>query len=161
MTKRRQPGLSVKPEAIVPLDCLEDCNGACCKADRGIPLSEAERNHNLLSMQVKTKVRPEPYDRVLPALSKEESEQLIPAGVGFYVLIKDCGHLAADGTCGVYDEATPKRPSACQRLVPGSIACLIDRALEGYSDALPVPITEIVNEAVERQQTAQAKEHLL
>lgn len=134
MTKRRSRELRILDPA---LECLRDCDAACCRRNTNIPLNGRELAHNRLSMQVDVIQKPESQDRTIPPLSPKENPQLIPAHVGIYQLKRDCGHLVVGGNeCRVYDQVSPVRPNACPSMIPGSLACLAVRAKAGYEDVL-------------------------
>ncbi len=68
MTKRKNKG----PNILLDLDCVNDCNGACCRIGTGIFMNRAEAGSNLLKIRTKTLVEPRDEDSEPIKLSEKD-----------------------------------------------------------------------------------------
>lgn len=101
-------------------------------------------------MALRTVIEPSIFPRLLQAKSEEEGSQILPAGFGSFVMTEDCGYLAEDNRCSIYDD----KPAACDGLEPGTIPCLILRGIAGYKDRMPSNLSVLVFDAIQAQQQA-------
>jgi Fe-S-cluster containining protein len=130
--------MSLFPDTEPPradISC-ENCTAACCRAGVNLAMSKREAVMVGLKITRKVHIRAEPGFR---RVQLEPSEWFpngldadVPPDIEFSTLTADCGHLAVDNTCTIYDN--PEKPQACSSFVVGSKACLYARELVGFVD---------------------------
>lgn len=97
--------IKCRPPRSELLDCLNDCNGACCK---WLFINAGKMGRDDAEFL------------------KLRGARLMPDGR--IALPSPCSMLQADAKCGIYE----KRPVACRVFRPGSPDCHASRRLEGY-----------------------------
>ena len=103
-------------------------------------LTEDEYKHVRGAMDLKTALKPKPYPQQAPMTIKVKGRSVTsrieaPSGYGLYQLRSDCGNLAADYRCSIYET----RPKCCRTFELGSPACLKLRRDAGLDLDKPVP----------------------